>query len=512
MNGDSNVNVTSDVAGNVGGKVDNNVDNTVDNKFDNKVDNKVTNDTMHTNVDVNVDVDVDVDVDTDVDADIDVHTDILIIGGGLVGASLAAALARSSLSVALVEAKLPADEAHSSFDSRTVALTDNARRIFRAMGVWDSLGARACAIREILVCERGGFGMAHLRAHDVGCDALGHVVANRDLGRALYQVIRQTDSVRVFCPARVDAVAVRGDSVVAEIQCADGVRRICARLAVRADGVVVNKSDVRSDEQRDARSDAQSGEQSDKQSDSQSGERSNEQRNQQSDKQSDAQSAIVGIVRADCAHDGRAYERFTAEGPIALLPYTDSRRAFVWTCAPRMAATRMALTDDAFIAALQSAFGDRAGNFIEVGARRCYPLSRARRRESIGARTVIIGNAAHTLHPVAGQGFNLGLRDVAVLAEMLCDAALRGDDVGALPLLQRYARARSAEVARVCAFTDGLLNVFAGSSRWLRLARNVGLLGVELLPPVKRALLRRTMGMAGARTRLGVGLPLVNQK
>ena len=496
MNGDSNVNVTSDVAGNVGGKVDNNVDNTVDNKFDNKVDNEVTNDTMHTNVDV--------DVDTDVDADIDVHTDILIIGGGLVGASLAAALARSSLSVALVEAKLPADETHSSFDSRTVALTDNARRIFRAMGVWDSLGARACAIREILVCERGGFGMAHLRAHDVGCDALGHVVANRDLGRALYQVIRQTDSVRVFCPARVDAVAVREDSVVAEIQCADGVRRICARLAVRADGVVVNKSDVRSDERSDAQSDVQSNERSDGQSDA----RSDEQRNQQSE----SQSAIVGIVRADCAHDGRAYERFTAEGPIALLPYTDSRRAFVWTCAPRMAAARLALPDDAFIAALQSAFGDRAGNFIEVGARRCYPLSRARRHESIGARTVIIGNAAHTLHPVAGQGFNLGLRDVAVLAEMLCDAALRGDDVGALPLLQRYAHARSAEVARVCAFTDGLLNVFAGSSRWLRLARNVGLLGVELLPPVKRALLRRTMGMAGARTRLGVGLPLVNQK
>ena len=490
MNGDgnSNVNVTSDVAGNVGGKVDNNVDNTVDNK----VDNEVTNDTMHTNVDV----DVDVDTDTDVDADIDVHTDILIIGGGLVGASLAAALARSSLSVALVEAKLPADETHSSFDSRTVALTDNARRIFRAMGVWDSLGARACAIREILVCERGGFGMAHLRAHDVGCDALGHVVASRDLGRALYQVIRQTDSVRVFCPARVDAVAVREDSVVAEIRCADGVRRICARLAVRADGVVVNKSDVRSDSQSDERSN----EQRDARSDA------------QSDKQSESQSAIVGIVRADCAHDGRAYERFTAEGPIALLPYTDSRRAFVWTCAPRTAAARLALTDDAFIAALQSAFGDRAGNFIEVGARRCYPLSRARRRESIGARTVIIGNAAHTLHPVAGQGFNLGLRDVAVLAEMLCDAALRGDDVGALPLLQRYAHARSAEVARVCAFTDGLLNVFAGSSRWLRLARNVGLLGVELLPPVKRALLRRTMGMAGARTRLGVGLPLVNQK
>ncbi len=490
MNGDgnSNVNVTSDVAGNVGGKVDN------------KVDNKVTNDTMHTNVDVKVDVDA----DTDVDADIDVHTDILIIGGGLVGASLAAALARSSLSVALVEAKLPADETHSSFDSRTVALTDNARRIFRATGVWDSLGARACAIREILVCERGGFGMAHLRAHDVGYDALGHVVANRDLGRALYQVIRQTDSVRVFCPARVDGVSVRGDSVVAEIRCADGVRRICARLAVRADGVVVNKSDVRSDERSDAQSDVQSNERSDGQSDA----RSDEQRNQQSE----SQSAIVGIVRTDCAHDGRAYERFTAEGPIALLPYTDSRRAFVWTCAPRTAATRMALTDDAFIAALQSAFGDRAGNFIEVGARRCYPLSRARRRESIGARTVIIGNAAHTLHPVAGQGFNLGLRDVAVLAEMLCDASLRGDDVGALPLLQRYAHARRAEVARVCAFTDGLLNVFAGSSRWLRLARNVGLLGVELLPPVKRALLRRTMGMAGARTRLGVGLPLVNQK
>ena len=405
--------------------------------------------------------------------------DIAIIGGGLVGASLALALEPTGLSVAVVEpvAAEGGEARGAGYDERTVALTDNARRIYTDLGVWERLMAQPQPpqpIREIHISDRGHFGMTHLSHADMGggVEALGYVVPTRTLGGELHRRLRDSDTITLHCPATAERLQAR-ESDIAVSLAADAHNApsttLSARLAVLADG---GRSPLAS------------------------------QMGIQSGTTDYRQSAILSVVATDRDHRGRAYERFTDEGPLALLPHSERRYAVVWSTAWERVAARMALSDAAFIAALQTAFGERAGTFSEPSARTRYSLQHGITRRPIGARTVTIGNAAHTVHPVAGQGFNLGLRDVAALAEVIRAARARRCDIGGRDVLEEYAALRRRETARVSGFTDGLIRVFGSRRAPVKLARNLALAGIELCPPAKRFLLRRTMGrVSGARVR-----------
>lgn len=400
--------------------------------------------------------------------------DVIVIGGGLVGGALALALAADGAAVAVVEAAPAAAAAQPSFDARTLALTDNARRIFAGLGVWDDIAAHAEAILDIHISERGNCGMTHLSCADVGSDALGYVVPSRAVGQALHRRLREHPAVQFHCPATADNLrqgraevtvsvsTVAGDAGESAAAAAESTVTLAAPLLALADG---GRSKLGAQVGNAAAT-------------------------------AYRQCAIVCVVETDRAHRGRAFERFTAEGPLALLPHSARRYAVVWSSELKNADARMALSDDDFVDALQAAFGGRAGNFSRPTARARYPLEHGASARPAGRRVVSIGNAAHRVHPVAGQGFNLGLRDAVALAAVVAQARRENRDLGCDAVLAQYAELRRRETARVGAFTDGLIRVFGNRAPAMRLARNLGLAGLEFCPPAKRFLLRRTMGAA----------------
>jgi 2-polyprenyl-6-methoxyphenol 4-hydroxylase len=403
--------------------------------------------------------------------------DVIIVGGGMVGASMACALAGSDLKIAVVEA-FPADaKASPSFDERTVALTYSSRQIFAGLGLWDEIAAtgEAWPILDIEVSDRGHIGACRLSHRDVGTPALGYVVPTRIAGRVLHEKIQTEDAVEFFCPAEVVRVDRAGDCVTAEINIDNATRNLSARLLVIADG---GRSSLR------------------------------EALGFKPAVKLYKQSALITTVQTDRAHQGMAYERFVGSGPLALLPIKSHDYAVVWTLEADQLETYQTMSDDRFLLKLQSAFNDRAGKFRTLGARHVYPLSLARVAQSAEPRVVAIGNAAHLVHPVAGQGFNLGLKDVADLAELIYAAAARDEDIGGSRLVAKYTLIRRRETDNVLDFTDGMLGVFGTEFLPFVVGRNLGLLAIDKLPPVKRALLRRTMGMHGRQPKLASGLPL----
>jgi len=403
------------------------------------------------------------------------HYDVAIAGGGMVGLSLAAALAPLPLTVAVIEPVAPEASLQPSFDARTTALSAGSRRVLEGIGVWSAIAAAATPIRRIHVSERGAFGFARLTAEEQGVAALGYTIENRRLGQALRErcagVARLTQlaaSARGLAPTEggLRLVTDGGDEIVARlVVAADG-----AQSAVRrALGIEATVSDYH-------------------------------------------QQAVIAHLDTERFHDHTAYERFTPEGPIAVLPIGDGRSAVVWTLAPEAARRALELDDAAFIAALQQAFGSRLGRFTRVGRRQAYPLALTRSDRLTAPRAVILGNAAQGLHPVAGQGFNLGLRDVAALAELLAEACATlgaAADPGAAELLGRYAEWRRPDREAVIRFTDSLVRGFGMPLASLRTLRAAGLLAFDLLRPVKHEFARRTMGLAGRQPRLVRGLPLV---
>ena len=385
--------------------------------------------------------------------------DIIIAGGGLVGGSLAAALAGSDLRVAVIEPYTMDSLEQPGYDERTVALTYSGREIFSETGVWDrinELGAEP--IVDIHVSNRGHFGMVHLRAKDAGTKALGYVIPTRVIGEVINQQLTNCDNVELICPATVSKICDLADMTRVSIEESGNSQILHASLAVIADGGRSNLIAANQTIDYDQR-------------------------------------ALLTIVRADRPHHGRAYERFTDEGPLALLPHSGQRYAVVWTSSPQRLEQRMAMSDMDFVDVLQEAFGDRAGILSKPSARKSYPLSRGTVDRPVSGRSVMIGNAAHIVHPVAGQGFNLGLRDVSILADLILQAQDEGTDVGDTTLLDQYVSMRQRETDRVQQFTHGLISLFSHSSPVTALARNLAMSGIELLTPAKRFLLRRTMGL-----------------
>ncbi len=418
--------------------------------------------------------------------------DILIIGGGMVGAALACALGGCSrhrstssipgvvggtgLRIAVVEAVPLTASAQPSYDERTLALAFGSRRIFEGIGVWGEVTRLgAMPIEKIHISDRGRFGFTHLSCAELGQEALGYVVEARVLGLALLARLQQLPNVTWLCPATLENVDFQPENAVARIRHDGTARDLRARLVVAADGAdsaVRNVAGIAFE------------------------------------RTEYGQSAVVTTVTIHQPHHNTAYERFTESGPLALLPMSDNRMAVVWSTQTNNVETLLGLSDGEYLARLQERFGDRLGPLTRLGKRRAYPLMLTRVKEHVRPRLVLIGNAAHTVHPVAGQGFNLGLRDVAALAEVLVAAKQESRDLGDLEVLTRYADWRARDNKVISTFTNSLIRVFSNDFPPLAFARNLGLLAVDLVPPLKRRLLRVTSGLAGKLPRLARGLPL----
>jgi 2-octaprenyl-6-methoxyphenol hydroxylase len=401
--------------------------------------------------------------------------DVIIIGGGMVGASLACALSGRGLRIALIEAVELETRREAGYDDRVIALAYGTRRIFDGLQLWGALAADTTPIHRIHVSDRGHFGMVHMDRVEEGLPALGYVVPARAIGRVLAEAVAGIEGLDSYCPATVTAVKRTAAAVEVDMSQEGLMTTLSGRLVVAADGA---DSPVR------------------------------EQFGIDCTERDYGQTAIVTNITPQLAHNHIAYERFTDSGPLALLPMSDQRCAVVWTVASSQAGSIMELDEAGFIAALQSRFGYRLGRLERVGRRQAWPLRLVQAKETVRERLALIGNAVHTLHPVAGQGFNLGARDVAVLAEVLVDAIDAGEDPGSLQVLQRYADWRVRDHRNVAVFTDGLARLFSLSLPALGVARSAGMLAFDLVPPAKRLLTRMTMGRSGRTPRLARGLPL----
>lgn len=397
--------------------------------------------------------------------------DLVIVGGGLVGGSLACALGATGLRVAVVEAVAPETADRPGHDERVIALSWGSKRILDGIGLWRGVGPEAEPIRHIHVSDRGHFGFAHLDHAELGVEALGYVAPARTLGRAIRAGL---DGVEVLSPARLLGFWVRREHADLEISLAGESRLLRTRLLVAADG---GDSGIRSRLKLPVR------------------------------ERSYGHDAVITTVTPDRPRPGTAFERFTDTGPLAMLPMTGGRYSVVWTAREAETPAVLDLGDDAFLARLQERFGYRLGRLTDPGRRVAYPLKLLLARETVRERLVLIGNAAHTLHPVAGQGFNLGLRDVAALAEVLVDAARDGTDPGGRVVLDAYRRLRGRDQASVAAATDLLARLFVNPWLPLRVARDAGMLGLDLVPGARRRLAERFMGVGGRQPRLARGIP-----
>lgn len=386
---------------------------------------------------------------------------VIIVGGGMAGATLALAissLTQGRMAVDLIEATRPDDRSHPGFDARAIALAQGTCQQLTRIGVWPALRDCATAITHVHVSDRGHAGFVNLYAQDYQVDALGQVIELHDAGQRLFALLTKAPGVTLHCPARVVDVLRTADR--AEVLLDNG-RRINGQLLVAADGsrsVLAQACNVQW---------------------------------QQSEY---PQFATIANVTTSEDPQGRAFERFTRYGPLALLPMSQGRSSLVW-CHAREDRAEVDGWDDArFIRELQQAFGWRLGRIVKAGKRHSYPLSLLTASQHVSHRLALVGNAAQTLHPIAGQGFNLGLRDVMSLAETLAEAEQVGEDLGGYALLSRYQQRRQKDQQATVGVTDGLIRLFANRYGPLVVGRNLGLMAMEQLPAVRDAFAKRTLG------------------
>ncbi|MDB4428105.1 2-octaprenyl-6-methoxyphenyl hydroxylase [Porticoccaceae bacterium] len=396
--------------------------------------------------------------------------DLVIVGGGMVGISLALLLAQqqSDWNVLLLEAHAYDNSDnhnnHPSFDSRSTALSWSSRKIFQAAGLWSELESHTSAIKNIHVSDRGHIGLTRISADEAGVDALGYVVENRWIGNVLLKKFTAT-TVEIMAPERVGKITPLKSGVRLNLE--KSGEAIETSLLVIADGAnsqTAQKLGIHSD------------------------------------KKPYGQQGIIANIALQDAHNGVAYERFTDQGPMAMLPLPDfdgsPRCALVWTQPPERAAELMTATDKDFLKALQESFGYRMGMVEKVGERVAYPLALTTASEQVRRNIVVLGNAAHSLHPVAGQGFNLSLRDVATLADVLGKAKSAGTDFSSLETLERYQQQQLADQQNTLMFSDNLPKLFAQASSVVALGRNSGLVMMDLLPSLRSRFAKFGMGMA----------------
>jgi len=400
--------------------------------------------------------------------------DVAIIGGGLVGASLACALAPFGLKVALIEAVAFRAASQPSYDDRTLALSASSCGILQGLGIWGSLESNTTAIREIQVREYQRPGRVVMKPDELGLDRFGHVVEARVFGAAIMERLPQLDRLDFLCPAAVTGISVDDDIATIEFTGEDGDQRIEASLLVGADGA---NSFIR------------------------------ESLGIETEKYDYRQTAVICNITPEQDHRGRAFECFTPTGPFAVMPHVNGRCGLIWCVSPDQAEKVMAMPEPEFLKEAQLRFGNHLGNFVKMGQRSSYPLRLVRALEDVRPRAVILGNAAHAIHPIGAQGFNLGLRDVAVLAELLWEETSKGAaaDVGNMDLLNRYSNWRERDHSGTIAYSDGLARLFSNPSPVAATVRTVGLLAHAFIPSLRRQMAVRAMGYRGRIPRLARG-------
>lgn len=410
----------------------------------------------------------------------DSEFDVVIAGGGMAGASLALGLIRQipALKVAVVEAApLSPDNAapedyQPSYDARSTALGYGSRLIFEDLGVWKQLRSQATPIRHIHVSEKGKPGRTGMHASEHQQGGLGYVVDNQWLGRCLLHALQDT-TVQWCAPGKVVSASPSADQTDLVIESEGGTLNWRCGLLVVADG---GRSGLR--ESLDFRVESKDYD----------------------------QMAIVTNLRTSNPHNGTAFERFTPDGPLALLPQGGDRArecGLVWTHQSGQAKAMAELSDKDFLARLQKVFGWRLGRFVEVGRRDCYPLTLTQVAEPARPGALLVGNAAHTLHPVAGQGFNLALRGLMRLAEQIRRAHEEGRSPGAMSTLQAYLDQHQPDEDAIVGFSDSMVRLFSEGPRMVNGARDLGLVTLDLVTPAKSWFARQAMGLGRRRSSLG---------
>ncbi len=403
--------------------------------------------------------------------------ELVVAGAGLNGLLLAVACAGAGLSVAVVDPQDPAAMLDQGFDGRTSAIAYGSQRVLAGIGLWPAVAGEAEPILEIRVADDNSPLFLHydhrdLAAGDDPAPPLGYIVENRVLRRALLERARALPSLRLFAGRRIAAVEAEAGGAIARLD--DGERLRC-RLVAAADG---KDSPLRRGAQIHAV------------------------------EWRYAQTSIVTTVAHARPHAGIAIEHFLPAGPFAILPMRGNRSSIVWTEQTDLAPAILALPEAEFAAELEARFGDFLGALEPLGPRWSYPLSLLLAERYVAPRLALVGEAAHVIHPIAGQGLNIGIRDVAALAELIIDQRRRGLDIGDDALLSRYERQRRTDALVLAAVTDGLNRLFSNTLAPLRLARDLGLAAVNRLPSAKRLLMRHAMGLFGELPRLARGEPL----
>ena len=402
------------------------------------------------------------------------HYDVVVIGGGMVGSSFAlsleAALGVSAVSVLVVEASQlsPPSPENEEFDARSTALSYGSTLILKKAGLWDDISVFAAAIKKIHVSDKGRFGSAQLDCADYGIEALGYVVENKNIGNVLAEALAKSENVDHLGGATVLSATPKAEGLTLSVQFSESESvQISAGLTVLADGgrsplcsvlgISIDKKDY-------------------------------------------GQHGLIANIAFTKPHLNQAFERFTETGPLAVLPLQpvagDNRASLVWTVLEDEVPQLLAMNEDELINKLQLSFGDRLGSITRIGKLAHYPLSLNQSAEQVRPGLVLLGNVAHTLHPVAGQGLNLALRDAQALVDSLCVADASEESLGGMRILQGYADAQREDQRSTIAATDSLVRLFSSSAISKVLLRKFGLISLEMVPSMKRVFAQQAMGLS----------------
>jgi len=390
--------------------------------------------------------------------------DIIIVGGGAVGAAFACALKISNLKIAVIEAVSPKADIQPSYDDRGLSISLSSKNILDNLSLWQNISPHSNPIKHIHVSDQHHFGFVRMDAESMAVPALGYIVLAKELGKALIQTIEAADNISFLCPASVTAVEISALSASVTVNIGGVDKVISSKLLVAADG-----ADSRTRDMLGIKASVV-------------------------DYQ---QVAIVSNVMPERSHEDTAYERFTETGPLALLPHSQQRCILVFTVAANETEKYLQMDEQSFLDALLERFGRRLGKFSNLGLRKSYPLKMLQVEEQVKHRAVILGNAAHAVHPNGAQGFNLGLRDAAALAEVLIEAQENDQDIGELSLLESYLESRVEDQQRVLNFTDRLAKNFCNKQPLKVFARNLVMLATDLSPALKHRFTRSAMGFWG---------------